>query len=336
MWDAMRQIPNRPWHVARRSISDKDLDDLKDSVRTFNPDFLWCEGPWCGGIYRSIQAATRKPLVYRSHNIEHVYMARQASAARRWRDGLAWRIACLGLERFERAMLQGANWVFDISADDMAYWQAQGVQHISWLPPMAESALAPSGTEGASATPEHDVLFLGNLTTPNNVRGVEWLVNEIRPLVLQQRPETRFVVAGSRPGPHVRELCTAPGVELMADVPDALALYRSARVLVNPVRTGSGTHVKAVEMLMMRAPIVTASQGTMGLPDDVKRLFKVADTAADFAAAILAALASPTDAWDERASARRLFGVGGLADALAQLHQQLPGPGATLDRGRTP
>jgi len=318
-------LPRWPSYSSARRLSGPQYHDVSTAVTAFGAQALWCEGPHPGAAAQQLAAATTLPLVYRSHNIEHRYMHRQARAARRWRDRVLWRLACIGLQRFEAGLMAQASWVFDISWDDMAFWQARGLHHISWLPPVAESALASPLAERlvSGSAAGHDVVFLGNLTTPNNVRGVEWLVQDIRPLVLAQRPGTRFVVAGSNPGPHVRRLCEAEGVQLMPDVADALALYRSARVLVNPVRTGSGTHVKAIEMLMMAAPVVTATQGTMGLPPEVKRLFRVADTAEAFAEQVLDALRSPCDEWAARADARRLFGVEGVADALAHLAAQL-------------
>lgn len=267
-----------------------------------------------------MREALALPLIYRSHNIEHLYMPRQAAAARRLRDRIAWTVACYGLARFEHRALARADWILDISSDDMAFWQAQGLRHISWLPPVAEGALSPL----PSATGDrNDVVFLGNLTTPNNVRGVQWLVEEVWPLVRAARPATKLVVAGSNPGPFVHKLCGAPGVTLLPNVADALGLYASARVLVNPVRTGSGTHIKAIEMLMMGAPIVTATQGTMGMPPEVKRLFTVADTAVAFADAIVQALEAPQDLTTQRALARQTFGVEGLARAMAELQPRL-------------
>lgn len=319
--ERLPHIVHTPWHVVSRSLDRRARAALVDVIQAFKPDSLWAEGPWCGREVLSAARALGLPLVYRSHNIEHLYMPRQAAAARRMRDRLAWRVASIGLERFERLMIDRATWVFDISADDLAFWQARGVRHASWLPPMAESALAADQLAATAAAPEPtlDVVFLGNLTTPNNVRGVEWLVQEVRPLVLAARPGTQFMIAGSNPGDHVRSVCQAPGVTLQANVPDAVALYRQARVLVNPVRTGSGTHVKVIEMLMMRAPIVTSVQGTCGLPPDVKRLFRVGDTAQAFADHIVAALCAPQDCWDERADARALFGAAGLSQALTAL-----------------
>jgi len=72
-------------------------------------------------------------------------------------------------------------------------------------------------------------------------------------------------------------------------------------------------------MLMTAAPIVTATQGTCGMPESIKRLFRVADSAPAFAEQILEALATPVDHTAERAAARGLFGIAGLADALSRL-----------------
>lgn len=319
---ALAQIGRMPLHTARRALSTRGAKDkFTSAARAFKPDWVWCEGPWCGDLALALHDRLRAPLVYRSHNIEHKYMARQAAAARRVRDQLAWRLTCVGLQRYEKLLMSRALWVYDISLDDLTYWQGQGVAHASWLPPLAESALSPDvlAATALAPPPTLDVVFLGNLTTPNNIRGIEWLVSEIRPRVLLSRPDTRFVIAGSNPGRYVRALCEAPGVELRANVSDPVALYRKARVLVNPVQTGSGTHVKAVEMLMMRAPIVTTSQGTCGMPPEVKRLFRVADSAEAFAAQIVDALCNPTDCWDERATARRLFGPESVGQALLHL-----------------
>jgi hypothetical protein len=307
-----------PSHAAARRLGAVDRGKLDEAIRAFDPDIVWCEGPYPGIEAERSAALAHKPLVYRSHNIEHLYMARQAGAARRWRDRLAWRLACIGLARFERRMMDGALWIFDISHDDMLYWQSKGVQRNSWLPPLAEAAMRP-GSALVTEEKTTDVAFLGNLVTPNNVRGVEWLVQDIVPRLRAKRPGTLVTVAGSNPGEHVRKLCEAAEVTLIANPTDALAIYESARVLVNPVRTGSGTHVKAIEMLMTSAPIVTATQGTCGMPEALKRLFRVADSADAFAEQVFEALSSRAEHGAERSDARRLFGVDGLAQALAQL-----------------
>ena len=84
-------------------------------MRDFGADAVWCEGCYPGAEASRAARAAAAPLIYRSHNLEFLYMARQARAARLTRDRLAWRLACVGLRRFEQELVHRASWVFDIS-----------------------------------------------------------------------------------------------------------------------------------------------------------------------------------------------------------------------------
>jgi polysaccharide biosynthesis protein PslH len=176
-----------------------------------------------------------------------------------------------------------------------------------WLPPLPEQAFR----ERPLDVQPSDVLFLGNLRTPNNIQGLRWLVAEVMPLLRQRRPDLTLTVVGSRPSPElVAELQLAPGVRLQADEPDVLPWLFGARVLVNPVATGSGVQLKTLDMLMTDAPIVSRAQGLSGLP---KRFAQA------FADHILAALQAPVGADPARAQARTLFTPAGINDALRGL-----------------
>jgi glycosyltransferase involved in cell wall biosynthesis len=321
----LSQLWRLPSHVAARRIKGRAWNDLLELARTFNADAIWTEGPACGEAAEKLARTLSLPLFYRSHNIEHLYMARQAKAAVSLRDKFAWRLACIGLRRYELRLMRFAQRVFDCSIDDLAFWRALGVSHGEWLAPLPEAALAPAIAAAPAPDGRHDVLFLGNLTTPNNVRGVEFLLNDVLPRVLQKRPGARFTIAGSRPTAYVRSLLAAyPGVTFLENVPDAWALLQTAKVLVNPVRTGSGIHVKALDMLMTDAPIVCTSQGVCGMPEELRRLFHVHDDAAGFAAAIIAALEARTIDLAARRHARRLFSRAAITALVAQIGTDAP------------
>ncbi len=315
----LMRLPVAPSHVSARRIDSAAWDELVEAARKFNPAAIWLEGPYGGLVASRLSSVLGVPLFYRSHNIEHLYMARQAAAAKSLRNRIAWRLACVGLARFERALMEQAEHVFDISVDDLSFWKDRGVSSIEWLPPLPEAVL--HAGQSATGLPQHDVLFLGNLMRPNNVRGIEFLVEEVVPKVLATRPATRFTVAGSNPTSDVRELIgRQPEVALLENVADAMSLLGQARVLVNPVRTGSGIHVKALDMLMTDAPIVSSVQGTCGMPEEMKRLFRIHDDAEGFAQAIVEELEHPSVDIAARAHARRLFSreaVGALMKRLA-------------------
>lgn len=311
-----------PSHVSSRVIPPSEISQVLSNIEKFKPDAVLLEGPWGGEIAKISSAHFNIPLIYRSHNIEHLYMARQARVARSIRDKIVWSIACIKLKQYEYDLLKRAAIVFDISYQDIEYWQQRGIENIHWLPALSESALLT--VEKTNITPNYDVVFLGNLTTPNNVRGVEWLINEILPKVLKVRPNTTFLVAGSNPGPYIKQLCAEhPTVTLVQNPPDAILVYRSGRVLVNPVRTGSGLHVKALEMLMMDVPIISSWQGTRGMPDSMKELFHVHDEAAGFAQAIVENLAAPLLNLNARIEARRLFSIEAIREMYRIIQSEI-------------
>lgn len=276
-----------PWHAATRIPDDEEYRQLGEKLERFRPDLLWLEGAWFGPLVERVSSQRRVPYAYRSHNVEHTYLWGQARAAVRLRDQVAWRLACVGVKRMELRLMKGACAVFDISMDDLAFWASLGVGHLHWLPPLPELAVVPP----PARRQECQVLFVGNLATPNNVRGVEFLLGAVWPLVLVAAPDARLTIVGSNPTRFVRDsIRSAQRVDLQENVPDPLQFLLGAKVLVNPVMTGSGVQLKTMDMLLTDAPIVTTRQGLRGLPPSMAESMVVVDDAAGFAAGIVEAL----------------------------------------------
>ena len=186
-----------------------------------------------------------------------------------------------------------AHTVFDISIDDMEYWRSLGVKGARWLPPLPETALAPMEVPPIPG----DIVFSGNLRTPNNLLGLQWLMDEVMPRVWQEAPDARLHVVGSAPDQQMRSRIAAqPKLHASYDVPTVQPFVVGARVLVNPVFIGSGVQLKTLDMLSTDVPIVTRSQALRGLPPELKSMLRVADDAATFADALLAARAA-ADPW---------------------------------------
>jgi hypothetical protein len=289
------------------------MHELAQALARFAPDVLWLDGPWFAVACRRLAGALGAPILYRSHNIEFRYIWKQARLAPRLRDRLAWSCACIGLRRFETRAMRDAAAVFDISMDDLRYWQGRSMAHLHWLPPLPELAIrATAGPPVAGG-----LVFVGNLSLPNNARGVQWLLAEVLPRVRARLPGAACRIVGSNPSPLVRQcVAGAAGVELCANVADTLPHILGARVLVNPVMSGSGVQVKMLDMLMSDAPIVTASQGTRGLPQDMRALFRIADDAEAFARAVCEEWLAPSVDLAARARARERFSVRAVGLAL--------------------
>lgn len=308
-----------PWHAAKAVPSGDDREAAHEAIRRFGPELVWLDGPWPGETARRTAERFGIPLVYRSHNVEHQYLGRQAAVSPSLRNRVAWRLASVGVRRYETRLMREADLVADISLADLEFWRGRGIRSLAWLPPLPELALAPRPAETAPS----DILFVGGLSLPNNVTGVRWLIAEVLPLLHRVRPELTLTVVGSSPKGALRaELENHPAVRPHFDVPSVNPHLFGARVLVNPVSVGSGVQLKMLDMLMTDAPIVTRSQGVRGLPGDFAALCEVADTAEGFAAAILARLDDPGVDLDARDRVRQQFEVTAVADCLAAVAQR--------------
>lgn len=261
--------------------------EIDAAVKAFAPDCLWLDGFHGGLLALDLERRLGLPFFYRSQNVEHLYLDRLRRSASTLRSRLALTAGRVRLQGFERRLIDAALCTYDISLDDMAYWQRQGAGDVRWLPPLLDWSgrcfeEVPTGEWAC------DVLFLGNLNTENNIFALRWFLEEVVPSLLRALPQCRIRIAGSNPAPAVRAMCGRnEAVSLLINPEDATALLRTARVLVNPAQSGSGVNLKSLDMLAVRRPVVSTSQGVAGLPPEVRRYFAVCDTPDAFAEAVV-------------------------------------------------
>jgi glycosyltransferase involved in cell wall biosynthesis len=224
------------------------------------------------------------PFVYRSHNIEHQYFAQLLAAEQSPTRKVLLLSNVLRLKPFEQRVRNSSALIYDISQEDRRAWRdhpaAPKTKVLNFfLHPDEKYSAIRSG----DCTNDIDVLFVGNLFTPNNVFGLQWFARKVVPLL----KGLRVVVAGSKPIPEVHRVMSRVDIEVMADPEEVLPLYKRARVLINPIWHGSGINVKMVEALATGKPVVATSRGSRGLADRLRAHVHVADEPNSFARAIL-------------------------------------------------
>jgi hypothetical protein len=272
-----------PSHVAARWVTAKNEDLLKWAT-VFNPDLVFLDGLYGGAIAQWLATQLGRSLIYRSHNIEHLYMRDQMLYEHRFIRRLGLFANYIGLERFEKSILKSAAHVFDISIEDCDYWKAREISHIEWLPTIVDTEFV-ERLNAAISEPTIDVLYFGNLNTPNNVNSIRWLVTEVLPLITNT--SITITLAGSHPTSEVKNLVLAnPRVELIENPIDMAEIIAKATVIVNPMLAGSGVNLKSVEMLFSRALLVSTTVGVKGLPEAAKACFSITDNPLEFASTI--------------------------------------------------
>lgn len=133
---------------------------------------------------------------------------------------------------------------------------------LSYLPIFAE--------EKATVLPvfeeKQDFLFIGNVLHEPNLDAMRMLKTIVWPLIRQQLPSAKLILAGAYPTQQVLQMNNpASGIVVTGHTKELDELYASARVSLVPLRFGAGIKGKIMESLEYGVPFVSTGIGTEGM-----------------------------------------------------------------------
>jgi glycosyltransferase involved in cell wall biosynthesis len=183
--------------------------------------------------------------------------------------------------REEPRIWRTADLCLAVSALDGAAMKAAGARRVELCPNGVDAVdrlpLRPFGREEPLR-----LLFVGSGSYAPYERGLAWLVREVLPLVRAQVPVALEVV-----GEPPNHPLAGDDVRYVGRVPTVKPYYEAAHIVVVPVFEGSGTRLKIIEAAAYGRPLVSTRLGAEGLPLEAGEHYLVADSAEDFAAAVV-------------------------------------------------
>ncbi len=133
-----------------------------------------------------------------------------------------------------------------------------------------------------------DVICVGGMFYPPNVDGMLWFAREVLPRIWNESPATRFFIVGARPDSQLRALSqTDARIVVTGYVADTNALLERAAAFVVPLRAGGGMRVKILDAWARGVPMVSTIIGAEGIRVRAGENILLADTAEEFARAVL-------------------------------------------------
>ncbi len=219
------------------------------------------------------------------HNVEAQIYERHAQNARGWLKrkfmGLQWQ----KMKRFEAEAGRQFDAVVAVSeADRQHYHDHYDWNHAHTIDTAVDTDyFQPNGT----AETADRVLFIGSLDWIPNEDGLAYFVEQVWPLVRQERPQAVFEIVGRNPSRGVERLAGQPGVKLIGTVPDVRPHLAQATVVVVPLLVGGGTRIKIFEAMAMQKAVVSTSLGAEGLAVESGKHLVLADEPGEFADAVV-------------------------------------------------
>jgi polysaccharide biosynthesis protein PslH len=207
------------------------------------------------------------------------------------------------LIRIERQAVPQADAVTACSRNDQEYLQRLRHDHqVYVVPPYAD--LDSMWTINPDRKIAGQLTFFGALDRIANLAAAEFLINEVWPLIHENRLSPTLVIAGANPPPALERLASIEQrIRITGYIEDIRAMWAETDVAVLPSLIGGGLLTKAAQAMGAGRPVVTTTLGNEGIaapPDAIA----IADSAHLFANSILNLL-TDRDAWRQMARAGR-------------------------------
>jgi glycosyltransferase involved in cell wall biosynthesis len=203
---------------------------------------------------------------------------------KKWLLNRDWQL----LKTYEGDICRQFDAVLAVSQEDKtALEQAVGqpLNNVTIIP----IAIDTDEVEAVERLPQaNHILHIGTMFWPPNVDGILWFLQEVWPIIHQQRPDVVFDVVGARPPAEIEAYGQeSEAINVTGYVDDPSDFYRQAGVMIVPLRAGGGMRVKILNALAQALPLVSTTIGCEGIAVEHGKHLLVADTPAAFAEATL-------------------------------------------------
>ncbi|MBN1424825.1 glycosyltransferase [Candidatus Fermentibacteria bacterium] len=233
---------------------------IRQVVRETSPHIIHCEHFHLWHTVARAREPSWPPVILSQQGVEFLVTQRFASVpgSPLLRAGL--RIELQKARRWEIAACRAADAVVVVSDEDRRV--------LARYLPEAHLRVVENGVDAGEFCPGAAgidpvgslMLFVGTFSFFGNRDALAYLVSDILPSVRSVRRDAVLRVVGENP-PTVE----GEGVEYMGFVPSVVPHLQQARLLIAPLRTGSGTKLKLLEAMACGIPFVTTSFGAEGI-----------------------------------------------------------------------
>ena len=281
-------------------VVEGDLEDLLGwGGRRYGAVIVSRPHNWVASIGTLRRRAPGLPVVYDAEALFSRRLARQAAYVTDAPTAIRVAHDAARLDAVEREIAREADYVVAICEEEADFFR-------DGSPDPDNVVVRPPYLAGVSPSPaqlgaRHDLGFVAGWSAgpeSPNADALEWFARKILPGVRARVPGARVRVTGIDPPANVRRLAT-PAVEFVGQVESLPEFYASVRVVVVPIRYGSGVKLKTVEAVQYGVPTVSTVVGAEGISLDDRGAIVVADDPDRFARAV-AALLTDDEAWHEQ------------------------------------
>lgn len=266
--DLLHSIPMQA--QSRKELKHVNIDE--------DYDYVLLEGDYVYPILKN-PLIKHANVILRVHNDEAIYFKALARSTKNIIHKLYYLMESYKFSTLQKKMLQKVDKYLFISNKEFEEFQRRhpSAKSLFLPPPVTKETFL------ASTFQTKHVVFIGSLFMPNNREAIEWYLEHIHPLMLQE-PDYKFIVAGNSRKQSLNWLQSFDMTNVVVhDTPESLdEIYKSGYVFVNPMQNGAGVKLKTIEAIQNGLPVISTSIGYEGTGLVHNEHIMVADSPEEF------------------------------------------------------
>lgn len=250
-------------------------------------DVILIDGVFMASYIPVIRQHSKAKIVLRTHNVEHQIWERHLAIEKNPLKKAYLTLQNKRLKLYEINAFSQADAIATITDEDK--------KNIASMVPGKPIVTCLTGIDLERykfirpAAKPNTVFHFASMDWMPNVEAVDWLMNEVWHNVEKKLPGTTLVLAGRGMPERFRNMANT-NIKVITDVESSAAFYATYDLMLVPLWSGSGLRIKLVEGFAYGKAIITTSIGAEGIPYRHGHDVVIADTANDFAEAIVAVL----------------------------------------------
>lgn len=117
-----------------------------------------------------------------------------------------------------------------------------------------------------------------------NLKSIEWFLSEVWSAIVSAESKAQLLIGG--------RICSvlktnSPQVSLLGEFDNPHDFYSQGDIIINPEQSGTGLKIKAIEAFSYGLPLVATKEGVMGAGSPFLNHYIEANSASDFATAVI-------------------------------------------------
>jgi glycosyltransferase involved in cell wall biosynthesis len=281
--DALLNIFSGESYNVQRFYSLQFEIKLTEVLQKETYDVVLLESLFMAPYIKAVRKFSKAKIILRSHNVEHVIWERLAMNEKNPVKKFYLGLLTKRLRKYEIENLSHIDGMLPITEEDKSFFEKLGCSKPMLTVPAGIDMLHYPDQADESAT--LCLFHIGSMDWRPNFEGVSWFLQEVWPLINKKFPSLKLFLAG-RNFPDEIIARKDPNVFCEGEVSDAQAFMQLKQIMVVPLKSGGGMRVKIIQGMALGKTIISTSIGAEGIDYTNNLNLLVADSPADFVAAV--------------------------------------------------